>query len=264
MALTPEITAAVENMMAGLNKDEFERPGTTQQKFLDHVLSINAQMVTDRASLVNAGFDDSKVDLYLGMQEILMITYGQRYGLTETPEQKVAFDQKFSIAEKDRKRMLIVARHIVEKTGDKKIARHYKQIVKGNSIVDTLTDNLSLGALIDQNQQISSEIKPGGIAIDTTYTANATKLAIELLAIKGFVVEKGTPVSAHVDRLNRIVTLCVRAITDIRKFAEAAFIDDPEYLRKNYPALSGSTQKNDPLNQEIEEPVPAETEAADA
>jgi hypothetical protein len=78
----------------------------------------------------------------------------------------------------------------------KKIARHYKQIVKGNSIVDTLTDNLSLGALIDQNQQISSEIKPGGIAIDTTYTANATKLAIELLAIKGLSLKRA-PQSAH-------------------------------------------------------------------
>lgn len=261
MALTPEIAAVVEKKMTDLKKEEYERSGLSQQKFLDYILSINAQMVTDRTSLVNAGFTESNVELYLGMQEVLMLTYGRRYGLTKTPEQKAAFDEKFTFAEKNKRRMLIVAKHIVDKTGDNKIARHYKQIVKGDSIVDTLTDNLSLGALIDQYQQIASEIKPGGIAIDATFTAEATKLAVDLLAIKGFVVEKGTPVSAHVDRLNRIVTLCVRAVADIRKYAEAAFIDEPEYFRKNYPAITGSTQKSNAQIQETEELVSAETNA---
>jgi hypothetical protein len=261
MALTPEVEAVVEKMMARLNKEDFERSGLAQQKFLDYVLSTNAQMVTDRTSLVNAGFNDSNVELYLGMQEILMLTYGKRYGLSETPEQKVAFDEKFSISEKDKMRMLIVAKHIVDKAGDPKITRNYKHIIKGDSIVDTLTDNLALGALIDKNQHIASEIKPGGIAIDTTYTANATKLAVELLAIKGFVVEKGTPVSAHVDRLNRIVTLCVRAVEDIRKFAEAAFFEDPEYFKKNYPAITGSSGKNNSPNEQSVKPVAAEANA---
>jgi hypothetical protein len=251
MALTPEVAATVEKMMANLKKEEYERPGTTQKKFLDYVLSINTQMVTDRVSLVNAGFDEPKIDLYLGMQETLMMTFGQRYGLTETPEQKAEFNEKFKIAERDKKRMLLVARHIVDKSGDPAIARNYKQIVKGDSIVDTLTDNISLSSIINQNMQYASEIRPGGVAIDSNYTAEATKLAIELLAIKGMSVEKGIPVSTHVDRLSRIVTLCVRAIADIKKFAEAAFLDDPEYFSINYPAAEPA-QKN-------EEPVAAAT-----
>lgn len=257
MALAPEITAVVEKMMANLVKEEYERSGLTQQEFLDYLLSINSQMVTDRISLVNAGFDDSNVDLYLAMQEVLAVTYGRRYGSTETPEQKVEFDKKLAISKKDRKRMLVVAKHIVDKTGDKKLERLYKHIVKGDSIVDTLTDVLTLGETIDQNQKIGLEIKPSGITIDATYIANAKTLAVELLAIKGFVVEKGTPVSAHVDQLNRITTLCVRAVADIRKFAEAAFIEDPEYLEKNYPAISATAQKTTTPKQESKTPVPA-------
>lgn len=36
------------------------------------------------------------------------------------------------------------------------------------------------------------------------------------------------------DQLSRIITLCMNAISEIKKFASAAFFDNTEYYKTNY------------------------------
>jgi hypothetical protein len=235
MAPSTESSAEVEKKMAELTKTEYERSGLTQKKFLDYFISINAQAVTDKVALINAGLNPSNIPLYLAMQEKLALSYGQRYGtINQNSEQKTYFDLQYPISEKEKKYMLLVARHIVERSGDIKVEKAYKQIVKGSGILDTLVDVITLKPLIMAYLLFASEIKPGGTVVDSDYITKAAERAIELLNMKGFVIEQGLPVNNNVDQLNRITTLCVRAIAEIKKFAEAAFIEDPEYLKENY------------------------------
>lgn len=158
-----------------------------------------------------------------------------RIGITpDSPEKRAKFDTQMAIAEMDRKRLGVVAAYVVEKSGDKKALRNYRYIAKGSGPIDTLTDNLGLSALVRQFPEMASQIKPGGQAVDAKYLDEATARAVELLAMSGYVMERGVPQNVAVDRQNRLLTLCMQAQSDIKKFAAAAFFDNIEYYNSNY------------------------------
>ena len=134
----------------------------------------------------------------------------------------------------DRKRLMVVAAFIAEMSSDKSAHRNYKEMVKGGGIVDTLCDNLAGVAMVGSYPELASQIKPGGFQVTASYCAEVSKRAIEMLKLKGFVVENGVPENITVDRQNRLITLCMDALTEIRRYARAAFFDDLDYYNSNY------------------------------
>jgi hypothetical protein len=144
--------------------------------------------------------------------------------------------------------MLCVAKHIVDM--NPKEEKTYKHVIDGSGYVDTLLDVVTLNGMILKNLLYASQIRPGNVTIDEAYCKDADKRATELLHIKGFVVEKGVPTNAGVDRLNRIITLCRKAIADIQKWANAAFLETPEYYNEHY-VIDPSTGEDDTSDNEV-------------
>jgi hypothetical protein len=255
MAISQEMQDEINKEMFGLPKDGLMRAGRGQQKFVDLYTKMVAQMETDKTALINAGLTEEKYQKYSGYLDVLINCYGMRHGIIETPQDKrVYFEEQYKISGKDRNRMLRVAKHIVDM--NPKEEKTYKHVIDGSGYIDNLLDVVTLKGMITNNLQYAAQIRPGNFTVDEAYCIEADKRATELLHIRGFVVEKGVPVNESVNRLNRIITLCRKAIADIQKWADAAFLETPEYYNENY-VIDPSSGDDDT----IENDVPANTSA---
>jgi hypothetical protein len=252
MAITPELMEKIDKEMLALTEDDYRRPGTSINKFIDDLSGNLAQANFDLIALANAGFDASNMPYYNALLEMLSLVHAERRGIvTDTPEKRAYFDKQIVEAELDKKRLMVVAGHIVEMTGSKKLQRNYRVIAEGSGYVDMLNDVLALVSMVLGYPKYSSQIKPGGVEITDAYCKDASNRAVELLLLKGYVVEHGVPQNKSVDWQNRIVTLCLRAQSDIKKFANAAFFEKLDYYNSNY--ASDSRRKDNSGELEIEE-----------
>lgn len=250
MSISPELTKEIEKEISGLTKSDFRRPGGSINKFIGEFSSTLAQAAEDMDMLVKTGFDASRMPKYNALLEMFSMAYGERIGsVQDTPEKRVRFDAQMALAEKDRKMLGVVCAHIAEKSGSKKAQQNYRFINKGSGIIDTLTDNLGLAALVKEFPQLAAEIKPGAYEINAKYLEEVVSRAVELLQMKGIVVEQGVPQSVAVERQNRLLTLCLNAQSYIKKYAYAAYFDNMDYYNSNYASAG---------------PKPAEVEAAAA
>lgn len=257
MALSLELNQTIEQKIAEVDSGLYRRPGTSLNKFIDAYSSILAQTSKDSAKLIGAGFNGSNIPLYNGYLELLSLTLGERRGVSpDSQENRVVFDTQMVLAELDKKRLMVVANYIAGKLNDKTINRNLKEIAKGNGIIDTLCDDLALTAIVKKYPQLASQIRPGQFEVTEEYCDQVRKRAVDLLALKGFVVEQGVPQNFQVDRQNRLITLCMEAISDIREFANAAFFDNTKYYNDFYASpfrqqSSGSddtSDEADPVN----------------
>lgn len=247
MAVTPELAGQIEQELSGLQKSDIKRPGTSMNKFIDDFTTTLAQVEIDLEALVKAGFDASTLPRSRALLELLSLAYGERRGVTpEAAEKREYFDQQMTLATMDKKRLSVVCSHIAKNCGDKKTQQNYHAITLGSGIIDTLNDNLAMVAMIHENLQIASQVKPGGFTIDETYCNEVKERAVELLMLKGVVVNHGNPQNNIVDRQNRLLSLCMNVMSEIKRFAHAAFFDNLEYYSSNYSTYhSQSGSEND-------------------
>lgn len=235
MAISAELQARIDAEMKSLKQEDLKRSGFTAVQFFDILLKIFANAKKDVALLIAAGMVNDMLEYCDGLVETMSNVLAMRHGITtETPEQRAFFDEQFKFVERDRRYMLAVVAHIVERSGDKKVKNDYKQITAGSSILDSLNDVRAMVVIIKKYLQFASEVHPNGMTIDTAFCDEADNRALELLKIKAFVVVKGVTAVSEVEQLNKITTLCVRAIIQVKKFAYLAFIDNTEYYSSNY------------------------------
>jgi hypothetical protein len=112
-------------------------------------------------------------------------------------------------------------------------------------IFDTLKHNIVLVAMIGEHPELASQIKLEGVSIEKSYCDEVVSRAVEQLLLKGVIVEQGAPKNEKVNHQNRLITLCINAMREIKKFALAAFFDDQEYYNSNYATyarVSGSSE----------------------
>jgi len=245
MAISAELQARIDTEMKGLEEGDFKRSGYTAVTFLDIVLQLLVNAKKDEPALITAGLAPDMVVYFDGLVETMSNVLAMRHGITtETPEQRTFFDEQFKIVERDRKYMLAVVAHIVERSNDKKVKNDYKKITAGSSILDSLNDVRAMSVIIKKYLQFAAEVHPKGMTIDASFCDAADNRALELLRLKNYVIEKGASAISEVELLNRITTLCVRAMGEIKKFAYFAFIDDSDYYGKNY-VFAPSTKPQD-------------------
>jgi hypothetical protein len=252
MGISAELEQRIEAEKAALTGPDIRRSGYTASDFADTLTQLFANAKSDQQQLVAAGMSATYLDYCDALLQKLSKDLALRYGTSiDKPEERLYFDQQYSAVQKDRRYMLAVVSHIVERCGDKKVKQNYKHIVEGTSIVDTLNDCLALAVIIKKYPNFAAEIRPNGVTIDAEYSTAAENRAAELLKLKGYVVDKGLTPTDEVNQLNRIVTLCVNAQSELKKFAYAAFIDDSEHYERFYIFSSGSktNDENTPVPQ---------------
>ncbi len=235
MAIAAEVQERIEKEAVALTQQDYLRPGSSMVKFLGEQSGLLGQAEEDGAELAAAGLDPSRIAYFRGLFEALSLAHGQRVGASPiAPNQRAEYNAEVAQAEMDRKRMSIVATHIAEQCGDPTVTRNLRNINKGSGTVDELVDVIGFSALIRKYPELASQIKPGGVAVDTKYLDKAQARALKVLQMRGITVENGVPRNSAVDRQNRLLTLSILAQREIRKYANAAFFDRPDYYRSNY------------------------------
>jgi hypothetical protein len=242
MALSPELELEIETMITGVPKNKIRRIGISINKFLATYSTLLMQVDKDSAALTGSGLQPNRIPLFKGLFEMLSITIGDRRGLTpQGQESKLQIDNLMALAEIDRKRLMVVGNYIAQCCSNTVIERNMREIAKGSGTIDTLCDNLSLVALISKYPDITAQIRPGQFEITSAYLDEVKKRALELLSSLGIVIEKGVPQNKLVDRQNRIISLCLDAIAEIKCFANAAYLDNSDYYDENYVTSTRKT-----------------------
>ena len=243
MAPVIEFQQEIENEMAALAAADLRKAGCSGSRFTDIFGNILAQAGKDREYLVNAGMPAAKLDRYNACLVMLTYIYGTRHGATCNTERNAYFREQMTQAIVDRKRLSVVAQHLLKSCTDNTIIKNIQRQSSSSSITAVLNANIAYVAFIKEHPKRASEIRPGGVTIDQAFLTAAHNRAADLLALKEMVVKKGTQPLSEVDSLNRIVTLCRNAMTDIKKFASAAFIDDISYLKKHYRITTARSRR---------------------
>jgi hypothetical protein len=239
MGLSADLITEIENELEPLQKVDYKRPGVATQKFIDQYGNIITRMQIDLERLIEAGFKNGDAVKYMGLHEMLIILYGERHGsvATESEENKYVKKQ-MELALEDKKRLMIVARHIYDVHKDSTVKKVIGPGSSGTGVIAVLTKILELVSLIRANSETALQIRPGGILVDDHYCTMVTVRALELLKLRGYIVVRGVPRNVKVDRLNRIITLCCDAKTHIKKFAKAAFLNEFDYYKDCYCSIT--------------------------
>ena len=235
MSLSQESQGEIEIDLLSLDKKAFRRPGVGIKQFIDEFSRLIAQTETDIDTLTGAQFDRQCIVRYRNLLEMLILTYSKRHGTTtQTPERRELVKSQMKLAKADKRCLMIVANHICGKHPETAVKKMLHSTIKGRSAIATLSKIIELTTLVDQYPATASEICPAGKNIDIKFCTEANNRAFELLKSRGIVIEKGVPKNMLVDQLNRIITRCLEAQTHIKKYAYAAFINEPEYYTQNY------------------------------
>jgi hypothetical protein len=152
----------------------------------------------------------------------------------------------------DKKRLLVVGRHIYDVHKDSTVKNVIGKSLNGTGAVAGLTKILELVSMIRAYPETALQIRPGGVAVDDLYCTMVTSRALELLKLRGYIVVRGVPKNSKVDRLNRIITLCIQAQTNIKKFAKAALLNEFGYYKDNYCSITRRSSKRSKKNIQAE------------
>lgn len=244
MALSADLITTIEKELEALQEEDYKRPGIAVQNFIDQFGNIIARMQIDLGRLIEAGFEKECSGKYIGLHEMLVLLYGERHGsVTPESEESQYVKKQMALAIEDKKRLLVVVRHIYDIHKDSTVKKVIGKSLNGTGAVAVLTKILELVSMIRAYPETALQIRPGGVMVDEQYCTIVTNRALELLKLRGYIVVRGVPKNIKVDRLNRIITLCFQAQTHIKKFAKAAFIGEFDYYKNTYCCITRKPPK---------------------
>lgn len=233
MATTSEQNDPVEKDMMELDTSKLQRLRGGIDDFQDEYTKIVAQAEQDLPKLIAAGFDGSKLPKFQAYQEKLLFEHAKRVnaepGISDS-EYKVLVNQ----SKRDRTILMAAARFIHKRTNKAEDKKVYSKIVKKQGILNILNGNIALAEFARKNAEIVKEVRPDGQVIDETFLSRVEADATKLLKLKGSSSATDTNLNEIIERQNRILSLCVSALKEIKTFAEQAFIFDPVHYSKGY------------------------------
>ncbi|KMQ50424.1 hypothetical protein CHISP_2671 [Chitinispirillum alkaliphilum] len=181
-----------------------------------------------------AGYDWGKMARYEALFENLVISLSGSDTAEFRSAEKIRFDRLVAEAQSCRVVLKEIGAYIVSKVKDRRISNYFNRITTGNGLNSCLVSTFDLIALVRKYPEHASQISPRGVAVDDRYLKDAARRAVELLQSKGEVEIETLPI--HVKRLRqkKLITLCIKAQMDIKKFARAAFVKNYRYYNSNY------------------------------
>jgi hypothetical protein len=239
MELSPQLNDTIEREMAAVHKNDILRPGMGFDDFSKEYANVLAQADEDEAPLTRAGFDFTLMPKYYGYLDKLASEHADRVNAeADRSASQQAFAAAMSKANTDNSRLMTLARYVVKRSGRPEDRRVYNEIRKGVGDVSTLNDNLALVGFIRRNADLASEVRPGGVEIDETVLTNVEEESFAFLKLRAKAAASKDDASANVERQNQLITLCIRALREIKLFAEMAFYDDVDRYNRFYASPS--------------------------
>ncbi len=230
--ISPELKAQIEKEMEELSPKDYRSVSSSINDFIRNYSSILSQARKDLDTLILAGFRPELLDKSFGCLDVLSDTNVERsVTLPQMPEERRIFTERMAAALALKVKLRMVTEHIVDTVNTADIKKIYRVIADGSGQVDDLQDIRRYISVIRTYPNIAAEMSPGGVQMTPEVIDRADIEAKELLAALGITDH---PRNDAVDRQNRILTLCINARSYIKKYAKAAFVDNPEYYERYY------------------------------
>lgn len=250
MVVPPSYYEKIEKEIAELMEKQIRRPGMAFDDFVKDITGCFGQAKADEDALVKAGYEPENFLYNDALLQVLQSTRSGRIlsiGKMEDVEKEIA---KCIPREDWRKRILMTATRFVIKRIFDPAAREaaramYRMVKTGTGDLDTFNDNHTLAGFLKEHEEIAAKIRPDGQIIDRAYLDEAESEAQRLIILKTEVMKAGGAESSLIDRQNRIITLCINARSEIKEYADAAFMATPEYYTKHYSSYKSIDDDND-------------------
>lgn len=259
MAITPELDDRIEKEMAALTPVQYLRAGMAYNKFVKELTGLIAQAKEDKDQMSKSKFDTAELPYYYACLEKLALEHAHRHTAEKTEEKVIQeFKDGMPVAEHNKKILMGMGRCVIREKNDKEAIHIYKYVRKGRGYVDTLNDNITMSQFGMRFLETASKVSPDGQDITEEYLTRVEKEAVNMLKLVGLADAASDETKEEVDRLHRIVTLCVKVRSDIKFYAEMAFMSDPDHYSEHYASetfRSLRKEKDDIEESEIEDVI---------
>ncbi len=233
MIISDEMQATIESQIATLVMTR--KPGMSIEKFIGENGRILAQAELDEDALVRAGFTPNNVILFRGYLYMLTEEHGSRIiAVGDSSDSSKTFDAMMDNLLKKRTIMIAIAQFIIKRVNSSEIKRAYERIKKGTTVLAYIQDVISLSELIQLHLPIAAQIRPAGELVDEAFIQEATALSHTLYDFYSQTEITDSDRMRHVERQNKLITLCMDAEILIKEYAHAAFLFDQEYYDEHY------------------------------
>jgi hypothetical protein len=263
MNVPEETVTKVEAEIALISREDYLRPPYSLSRFIQEHSELLAQAAEDGVLLSGAGFDLSQLPLFQASLKMLSVAHSLRVQSSfDKTEAEIAFANGMPAAKSDKVVLLSAARYVVATSEDKEAKRIYDAISKRDTNISVLQGNLSLVKFLRKYAAIASQVRPAGVAVDDDFLGRVEGEALELIQLQGEAATDSDDTSIHLERQNKLVTLCVRHQRQIKLFARMAFCLDMDHYSKFYTTPDRRTVLEAEEAEASDETLPAQTLAA--
>ncbi len=233
MAPTPEMFEVIKQEISLVK--EIKEPGMGFDPFSGEYARYMAQMKIDKDALMIAAMKETLMEKFNAYYYVLTNEHALRLVTegTGSPE-LIEFAEKYKFSTLYRDSLLSVLQFIMDEIENTAIKAAYRKIMKGDGTQAKLNDVISLATLVEQYLDLAAEIKPGGVTIDKAYLDLVRAHTYEMLELHALVQSTAPDRSVHVATQNKLITLCLKAETKLKRYAKAAFVVNKDYYDEHY------------------------------
>lgn len=260
MDMDPELKQKIEAAMAAVT--DKRSANMKIHLFLLRINQYSAQLLKDKDKLIGAKYDWEKYAFFLGLVTYLTQVHADRIA-AEGKGARQVFGAKMKKIKMYCTILILVTEHVIDRTGDEAVKAALKKIREGTTNLDTLVDLLALASLLREYLDIAKEFTPEEIEVNDAYLDMITAEAEGLLTLAGKPKTETGERAALVDKQERLITVCMDEIDDIKKFGKGAFCLHMDYYNKHYPLHRVKDGNSNSTENDTDVPDETETEGTE-
>lgn len=260
MAITPELQQKIDDAMASTTEKRV--PNMKIHQFLHRLNQYIALLLKDKEKLISTGYDWENQVFFVALVAVLTQVHADRVA-AEGKGGRQTFGASMKKIRMYRRIMVLVTKHVIDRTGDKTITAALKKIKKNSNNLDTLHDVLALASILREHLDIAKEFTPERIEVNEEYLNIITAEAEELITLEGKPDIETSERAILVDKQDRLMTLCMDSIDLIKKYGKGAFCLHMDYYDKHYPLYINQEGSQNSTNDESDSPDESDIDSAE-
>ena len=239
MTDSPAVAERIEQEIEALTPRQYLRSGYSFAQFSADYSRLLGRARKERVALEAAGFDIGELVYYDALLDAHSLAQAARLNAAaDFAQAKRRFMDARPEAVQRYYILSAAARYIISRDPTPELHRTFSETRKGKSMLAILNNTLTLIALLRRRPDLTANVRPAGIPMDEQHLTEIESATLALLRQNGDAKVAANLVSEAVDRRARIMTLCIRAVRELKLFAKIAFVNDRDRYRKEWASPS--------------------------
>ncbi len=250
MPVEAELRATIEADIQAVS--DIRSVSMKMHDFIHRLNGYAAQIVIDKEQLTKTGYNQNKEVYFITLIDMITETHADR-NAAEGKGTREQFRATMDQMRLYRTVLILVTEHIIDKTGNEEIKTALKKIRSDHTNLDILHDILALASILNDHWELADDFTPGGVEVNDEYLHIVTIKVEALLKHEGKPNQKSSERAMLVLKQDKLITLCLNAIDEIKKYAKGTFFMDMPYFRKHYTLYEKEEHNSDVADQMDEE-----------